>query len=89
MLDGAERTIIADIFNIIQKVRDTGIHLKVDEEQWKITRGSKRQASGYGPRVCDVRATAPRYSSSTVKKPQSTRLDRKSERTEKYLMTNE
>ena len=25
-----------DIFNIIQKVQDTGIHLEVDEEQWKI-----------------------------------------------------
>ena len=31
-LKGAERTTIVDIFNIIQKVRDTGIHLKVDEE---------------------------------------------------------
>ena len=32
-LNGAERTtIIVDIFNVIQKVRDTGIHLKVDEE---------------------------------------------------------
>ena len=30
---GAERTNIADIFDIIQQVRDTGIHLKVDEEQ--------------------------------------------------------
>ena len=30
---GAERTtIIADIFDIIQQVRDTGIHQKVDEE---------------------------------------------------------
>ena len=33
-----------DIFNIIQKVQDTGIHLEVDEEQWKITQGSKKQA---------------------------------------------
>ena len=33
-----------DIFNIIQKVQDTVIHLEVDEEQWKITQGSKRQA---------------------------------------------
>ena len=31
------------------EVRDTGIHLKVDEEQWKITQGSKRQAGGSGP----------------------------------------
>ena len=31
---GAERTtIIVDIFDIIQQVRDTGSHLKVDEEQ--------------------------------------------------------
>ena len=29
---GAERTTLVDIFDIIQKVRDTGIHLKVDEE---------------------------------------------------------
>ena len=31
------------------EVRDTGIHLKVDEEQRRIAQGSKRQASGYGP----------------------------------------
>ena len=70
---------MVDIFNIIiiQKVRDTGIHLKaVDEEQWKITQGGERQASGYGSHVCDVRATAPRYSSRAVKKTRSTRLDR-------------
>ena len=30
---GAEGTTIVDIFDIIQQVRDTGIHLKVDEEQ--------------------------------------------------------
>ena len=33
-----------DIFNIIQNVQDTVIHLEVDEEQWEITQGSKRQA---------------------------------------------
>ena len=33
-----------DIFNIIPIVQDTVIHLEVDEEQWKITQGSKRQA---------------------------------------------
>ena len=33
-----------DIFNIVQKVQDTGIHLEVDEEQWKITQRSKGQA---------------------------------------------
>ena len=36
-----------DIF-IIQKVRDTVIHLEVDEEQWEITQGSKRQAERTG-----------------------------------------
>ena len=25
-----------DIFNIIQKVQDSVIHLEVDEEQWKL-----------------------------------------------------
>ena len=46
---GAERTTIVDIFDIIQQVRDTGIHLKVDEEHiWRITRGNKRQAHGTG-----------------------------------------
>ena len=64
---GTERATIVDIFNIIQKVRDTGIRLKVDEEQWKIAQESKRQASGYDPRVCDVWATAPRYSSCSKK----------------------
>ena len=33
-----------DIFNIIQKVQDTVIHLEVDEKQRKITQRSKRQA---------------------------------------------
>ena len=33
-----------DIFNIIQIVEDTVIHLGVDEELWKIAQGSKRQA---------------------------------------------
>ena len=37
-----------DIFNIIQKVQDTVIHLEVDEEQWEITQGSKRQAERTG-----------------------------------------
>ena len=36
-----------DIF-IIQKVQDTVIHLEVDEEQWEITQGSKRQAERTG-----------------------------------------
>ena len=33
-----------DIFNINQNVQDIVIHLEVDEEQWAITQGSKRQA---------------------------------------------
>ena len=34
-----------DIFNIIsQNVQDIVIHLEIDEEQWAITQGSKRQA---------------------------------------------
>ena len=47
---GAERTTIVDIFDIIEQVRDTGIHLKLDEDQikWRTTRGSKRQAGGTG-----------------------------------------
>ena len=36
-----------DIF-IIQKVQDTVIHLEVDEEQWEVTQGSKRQAERTG-----------------------------------------
>ena len=71
-LNETERTTIVDIFNIIQTVRDTGIHLKVDKEQWRIAQGSNRQASGYGPHVvCNVRATTPRYSSCTVKNKQT------------------
>ena len=41
----------ADIFNLIQNTQNTSVHLKVDEEQWRITPGSKRQAGGYGPHV--------------------------------------
>ena len=37
-----------DIFNIIQKVQDTVIHLEVDEEQWEVTHGSKSQAERIG-----------------------------------------
>ena len=37
-----------DIFNIIQKVKNFVIHLAVDEEQWEITQGSKRQAGRTG-----------------------------------------
>ena len=37
-----------DIFNITQIVQDTVIHLEVDEEQWEVTQGSKRQAERTG-----------------------------------------
>ena len=37
-----------DIFNIVQKIQDTVIHLEVDEDQWEITQGSKRQAERTG-----------------------------------------
>ena len=37
-----------DIFNIIQNVQDPVIHLEVDEEQWEITQGRKRQAERSG-----------------------------------------
>ena len=41
---GTERTtIIVNIFDIMQTIRNTGIHLKVDEEQWRIAQESKRQ----------------------------------------------
>ena len=32
-----------------ETVQDAVIHLEVDEEQWAITQGSKRQARWYGP----------------------------------------
>ena len=41
------RTMMWIIF-MIQKVQDTVIHLEVDEEQWEITQGSKRQAERTG-----------------------------------------
>ena len=40
---------MVDIFITIQKVQDTGINLRVDEEQCRIKRGSKRQAGGSAP----------------------------------------
>ena len=73
-----------DIFNIIQKVQDTVIHLEVDEEQWKITQGSKRQTKWVwsprkmsGLRLPDI---TPHAQNQTQR---STRLDRK--QTEEYL----
>ena len=47
--DGTQRTtIIADVFKITQNVRDTSIHLKVDEEQWRVAQGSERHVGGWG-----------------------------------------
>ena len=44
-----------DIFNISQNVQDIVIHLEVDEEQWAITQGSKRQARWvWSPRTMSV-----------------------------------
>ena len=60
-------TTIVDIV-IIQKVQDIGIHLKVDEEQWKITQGCKRQAKWVrSPRAMSG-STVPRYSLCTETK---------------------
>ena len=47
---------IVDVFNIIQKTPDIGIHLKVDEEQRRVAQGSKRQVSGE-PTQIPTRAT--------------------------------
>ena len=61
---GAERTtIIVDIFHIIEQVRDTGIHLKVDQEQME-DHSRKYEASGWNwvPRLLLVRVTTHRYS---------------------------
>ena len=67
-----------DIFNVIQKVQDTVIHLEVDEKQWKITQESKRQAKCMGMvPTYDVMSTASRYSSCSTPTQRSTRLDRK------------
>ena len=38
----------------IIQVHDPVIHLEVDEEQWAITQGSKRQARWYQKRMYDV-----------------------------------
>ena len=40
-LEEVERMIITQVLNIIQKVSETAIHLKVDEERWKATQRSK------------------------------------------------
>ena len=43
-----------DIFDVIQIIiRNTGIHLKdlVDQDEWRIAQGNKRQASGYDSHV--------------------------------------
>ena len=56
-----------DIFNRIQKVQDTVIHLELDEEQWKIDHTRKQEASQVGVvPTCDVRSTVTRCSSCTT-----------------------
>ena len=76
-----------DIFNIIQKVQDTVIHLEVDEEQWKITQGSQRQAKY----VWSPRAVSCLRLPDTPHAQKSTTIHavRPEARTEKYLVANE
>ena len=49
--------IIVGVFSIIQKVPDTGIHLKVNGEKGRVAQGSKRQVGGELTQI-PVRATA-------------------------------
>ena len=42
-LEEVKRMTITQVLNIIQKVLKAGIHLKVDEEQWKARKRCKRQ----------------------------------------------
>ena len=66
-----------DILNISQKVQDTGIHLEVDEEQWNITQGSKRQAKWlWSPRTMSG-LRLPDTPHAEHQTQRSTRLDRK------------
>ena len=54
---GTQRIIIADVFNIIQKVRDTGIHLEVDfieSRKLRIAGVHCRESAGSGPVVLKV-----------------------------------
>ena len=51
-------TIVVGNFDIIQQVRDTGIHVKVDEEQMKdYTRKHEASKWNWVPRSLLVRAT--------------------------------
>ena len=76
-LNGTERTtIIIDIFNINQTVRDTGVHLKVEKEQWRIAQGSKRQARVLSPRV-QCQGYGSQILLIAVKNSRPTRSDRK------------
>ena len=77
-----------DIFNIIQKVQDTVIHLEVDEEQWKITQGSKRQPKWvWSPRAvsCLRLPDTPHH----AQKSTTIHAIRPETRAEKYLVANE
>ena len=45
--EGTKRTITQqEVLSIFQKVPETVIHLKVDEDKWKATKRSKRKADG-------------------------------------------
>ena len=72
-----------DIFNVIHKVQGTVIHLEVDEEQWKITQGSKRQAKRvWSPRTMSG-LRLPDTPHAQHQTQRSTHLDRK--QTKEYL----
>ena len=78
-----KRTHDVDIFNVIQKVQDTVIHLEVDEEQWKITQGSKKQANWvWSPRTMSG-LRLPDTPHAQHQTQRSMRLDRK--QTKEYL----
>ena len=65
--------------------QDTVIHMEVDEEQWKITQGSKRQAKWvWSPRAMSG-LRLPDAPHALKHKQRSTRLDRKQE-TEKIAV---
>ena len=54
-----EGATIVDIFHTVQTVRNTGIHLRVDEGQWRIVQGSKRQSGGSWPLAAVARLFHP------------------------------
>ena len=79
-----------DTFNIIQKVQDPVIHLKADEEQqqWKITQGSKRQARWvWSPRAMSGLRLP--HTPQAQKTNHGPGVWTGNKRTEKYLVANE